>query len=469
MRVNRVERLETRHMLSADGLSVDHFHDDFAEQLSRASHSYESSRGSEIDLRGPQPSQTGRASGDLTLCPLRDDLSHHTQTQDRSGFNDGRRESADRSFGRAGHQNPSLLNARAANATVGEGELIANNIGSLGSPPPPQFEPTTTPAPIASSRLPITSSRITFVIFLPSVSPGASLDNGVNRSATDAPGGAQAAPQPTPADTPTAGSQLPRNSEQARTPTGPAARQVEQAVAVQLVSVRQRDDFFAAATAIDAVVGDLHTNVGGSPKLDFSFEALRFGDTPLEELMAQKESLADSFTELEELLEAISLERAESMHHRDNAIPPMIPTENQADAIVKSPSQQVPDGMILLLPGASLTNPVIQLYDRLDDSAISQWTVGVGFYRALEIVGDSEFADALIASELAIKPIVSAASQSEAAEVATWRFDPASSSHQAAGIVFCCLGIQYLRNRKKETDHTAVARPSISRGEEMVD
>ena len=175
MRVNRIERLETRHMLSADGLSCDHFHDDFAEQLSRASHTYQSLRGSEVDVRGPERRRTERASEDQTLRPLRDDLDHRNHTHDPSGIDGGRRE---------GRRNHSLSNARVANAPVGEGELVTNNNDSLRSPPPAQFEPTTTPTPIISSRSPTTSSQITFVIFLPSVSSGSSLDNAAGRSAS---------------------------------------------------------------------------------------------------------------------------------------------------------------------------------------------------------------------------------------------------------------------------------------------
>jgi hypothetical protein len=250
-------------------------------------------------------------------------------------------------------------------------------------------------------------------------------------------------------------------------PAEQAAQQVEQADAVQFVSVRQRDSFFAAATSVDTVAEDLKTNAGASPRLDFSFDARRFDDTPLDQLLEQSKSLEDNFTELEELLDAIALERAESMHHRDNAAGPMIPAENHTDTIVESPSENVSDGMILLLPGASLANPTAQfaaqVFDRLDDSAIGQWTVGVGFYRALEVAGDTRFADALIASKMAISPIVSAAAQHDGAEASAWQFDSVSSSHQAAGIVFCCLGIQFLKNRRKETDRKAVAYWSIPR------
>ncbi len=468
VRVNRIERLETRHMLSADGLSIDHFHDEFVEQLSQAFHTSQSLRGSEFDVRGTERSRTGRASEDQTIRPLCDELGHRNHTHDPSGIDGGRRERADQSLGREGRHYHSLNIARVANPPGGEGELVTNN-NLLRPPPPAQFEPTTTTAPIDNARLAITSSRITFVIFLPSVSSSSPLDNGAGRSASIAPGEPRAAPQTTPADSPTADSRLPRSTEQVRTPAEQAAQQAEQADAVQLVSVRQRDDFFAVATAIDAVVEDRTTNAGASPRLNISLEALRFDDTPLAQWLEQSESLEDSFTELEELLDAIALERAESIQRRNNVPRPTIPVENHTDAIVESPSQQDCDGMILLLPAASLANPVAQVFDRLDDAAVSQWTVGVGFYRALEVIGDTQFADAFIASELAIEPFVSAAAEGQHAGTFTWQYDSSSSSHQAAGIVFCCLGIQYLRNRKQETDHTAVARRSVSRGEEMVD
>jgi hypothetical protein len=382
---------------------------------------------------------------------------------------DGRGEKADRHFGREGRRNdPLIIDAPVANGGfVAEGELVTNNNVTLGSRPLERIE-------LVTTQSPITSSRITFVIFFPRVSSSLSLDLGTSRSSTDTSVGTRAAPQTAAADSPTAvlpsaDSQQPRSAEQRLTPAEEAA--LEQAEAVQLVSVRQHNDFIAAATAIDSVPENIQANSDTSSRLDFAFDSLRFDDSPLDQLLEQSKSLEDNFAELDELLDAIALERAKSMHHRDNTARPITPAENHTDAIVESPSQTVPDGMILLLPGTSLSNPTAQfaaqVFDRLDDSAISQWTVGVGFYRALEVVGDTQFANALIASEMAVNPISSAAAQYNSAESFAWQSDSVSSSRQAAGVVFCCLGIQYLRNRRKETDELAI--PSAPRGEAALD
>ncbi len=301
-----------------------------------------------------------------------------------------------------------------------------------------------------------------------------SLDLGTSRSSTDTSDRTRAAPQIATADSQTAvspatDSQPSRRADLDLTPAEQAA--LEQAEAVQLVSIHQHNDFYAAAIAVVAAPEKLKTNPGGSSKLDFSFDAQRFEDLPLERFLEQSKSLEEDIAELEELLDAITLERTESAQHRDSAIRPMIPAEQQTDTIVESPSEDAADGMILLLPGASLANPTAQfaaqVFDRPDDSAISQWTVGVGFYRALEVVGDARFADALIASEISINPTPSAAAENELAETFSWQLDTVSSSRQAAGVVFCCLGIQYLRNRRKETNELEIR--SVPRDEATLD
>ncbi len=457
VRVNRIERLETRHMLSADGLSFADFHHDFADELARTSRSSQAWNGSEIDLRGSEGNRIGQRRGDLTLRLHRD------------GLGDDGRERVDQHFGREVRDPltiPPVAGPPVVDMPMVEVELVVNSNLTFRSVPLERIESITIQ--------PITSSRITFIIFVPSVSSRLSLDSIASRSATDTIVGSRAIPLTAAADSsaaksPIAESRLPRDPVQELTPAEQAA--IEQAEAVQLVSVRQHNDFIAAATAIDAVPEIIQANSGTPSRLDFAFDSLRFDDSPLDPLQGQSKALEDNFAELDELLDAIALERAKSTHQRDNTVRPNTSAENHTDAIVESHSETVSDGMILLLPGTSLSNPTAQfaaqVFDRLDDSAISQWTVGVGFYRALEVVGDTQFANALIASEMAIDPINSAAAQNGVADSFAWQSDSVSSSRQAAGVVFCCLGIQYLRNRRKETDELAM--PSAPRDEARLD
>ncbi len=109
VRVNRIERLETRHMLSADGLSFADFHDDFANELARTSRSFQAMLGSEFDLRGSERSRIGQRHGDQATRLHRDDLNHHNGNHLRSGLGDGRRERADRHFGSQGRLNDPLI------------------------------------------------------------------------------------------------------------------------------------------------------------------------------------------------------------------------------------------------------------------------------------------------------------------------------------------------------------------------
>jgi len=481
VRVNRIERLETRQMLTADGLSCDDFHEDFAAELARSASSMEALRGSEFDYRDAErirDSQRGgdsarnrggrRFGGDLTFRLDGNDFDLRKHDRFRSSFGEDHRGQGDRQFGRESRLYEPQVNVPAADLSSAEGELVVNSGLTYVSIPIPRTSP-------ASAQSSITSSRITFVIFFPVASSNSSPDSTANRSASNTLARPQTVPTPprTAAEAESPGmSSIIEDSRQSQeadpkpTPSAEIANQVtdestvQRTDPVQLVSFRPTSDPFARSTAIDASPEDLNAAVAKSASIDFLFDVSRFDDASLDRLLEQSKSLEDNFTELEELLDEIALERLESPQYRDRASASWMPADEQVDGFAQPTSKSVSDGMILILPGASLAQPTTQLvaqaFELPEDSAISQWTVGVGFYRALEVVGDMRFADALIAAEISIDPVNTSAEQNEIADAFAWQSDSVSSSRQAAGLVFCCLGIQYLRKRRRERDPNAV-------------
>lgn len=513
VRINRIERLETRQMLAADGLSCDDFQGDFAAELTRAARGFESLRGSEFDLRDFDRSRDSHrnrdtdrirdafrdrdADGDRLARRAwnqahglrRDGLRFHHDNRVGSGLSDFGPAATDWYLGHDATLNDSLTipmvknlpandpfgldlfgtDPLGTNLTPAEAEQVINDGLDFGSTLPERNLPKRTQGAI-------TTSRITFVIFLPSPASSLSLDSTASRSTTSRSiTNSQAQPRTAlPAAAPTEAPVLSNlliqdsqpNEQTDAEPTPATLTAIEPTEAVQLVSVRQHPDLVTTATSVIVSPEGLKTPTGESAILEFPFDAPRFDELPLNHFQEQTTSLQDSFAELGELLDAIALERLESTQRGKYSLVPVIPADKHVDFLGQAEPETGADGMILLLPGGPLahsaTQFAVQMFDSPDDSMISQWTIGVGFYRALEVVGDTRFADALIGSEISIAPVQDGGAQHGIAESFTWQPDSVPSSQQAAGVVFCCLGIQYLRKRRREREHDPILTPMDS-------
>jgi hypothetical protein len=223
----------------------------------------------------------------------------------------------------------------------------------------------------------------------------------------------------------------------------------ESSQAVQLVSFTQRETEFDAIDAIDSELRESSNKQGGST---FSLD-LRGLDLALtDQWLEQRDQVEEELARLDQLLDAIVTERAEASLTRR----PSIGWENLESAAVGSPVASPSawgGGMILLLPESTLSTGsaefALQDFGEIDDAAIGHWSVGIGVHRALQLTG-GELVDALVFGA------VSEATVGEGLSLT--RFDShlpiaptarESSSSSALGVVVGCLGIQYLRKRRK--------------------
>lgn len=459
VRINRIERLETRDMLSADGLSCDHFHDPIADELSRAARILESTRASEVRLQ-TDVSESGRRRPDShsrRLDSSRDQPLHHHRSQSR-----GLRH--DKPHGKLTAEasaKDSFFGGRDFTTQIGsiaEGEFVPAENSSSDRPQQEQSQP-------LDNRSATENVSITFVVILRnnsvnsstnaavSESSGNTVANSLNRLA-DRPQSLDGNLTPTDSSAERTAEELSQpsiNESQVRSPSAqgfPTGQDPDQGV--QLVSVLTTDARIASgitSTSTEVVSDD---NPYRSSRLEFSDDSIQLDDLSLDRWVDQSEALNDDFAELESLLDSIAIERAHSASQEIYRL--RSATAFQEEDL----DQTLPiggEGMILLLPESSLTTPSIkfatQTYWQPDDPSIDQWTVGVGFYRALELAGETRFADAVAASELATHAASFLVASSQETQRFEWQLDSSSTSRNAAGIVFCCLGIRYLQTRRR--------------------
>jgi hypothetical protein len=265
----------------------------------------------------------------------------------------------------------------------------------------------------------------------------------------------QASATDSPFDAPSAQREEPASANSTERDSFVGAEQTE---AVQLVSVTPRDLDIDDADSSDAIGSQLRKIADALPRSSFKNDPRGLDGILLDRWMRQSERVADALSDLDQLLDAIVSERGNVSFPDSSNRPDSADREHRNGPAAWSATDSVrSEGMILLLPGASVANGsaqfATQVFDEFDDSQMGQWSVGIGFYHRLEIARGAELHAALIvASDAASVGIAAEAANARRhdSQNPTSHPDSASSPRKAMGVVFCCLGIQYLRQRRKQ-------------------
>jgi hypothetical protein len=192
------------------------------------------------------------------------------------------------------------------------------------------------------------------------------------------------------------------------------------------------------------------------PNVNFAVESRDFDHSVIDRWLEQSEDAEAELTELDQLLDVIASQRAKATLSEN----PTRTRVARSDVAVTIADRSLDDsadfgGMILVVPGMSVGNRSAQMkaqiFDEIDDAAVVQWTVGIGFYRALELAVEADLAGAVIASDHV--DVGMNVSQSDQNGTSKSDSESTESTRRAAGVVFCCLGVQYLRTRRKPAAH----------------
>ena len=176
-----------------------------------------------------------------------------------------------------------------------------------------------------------------------------------------------------------------------------------------------------------------------------------FQHSPLDHWLRRAESVESEIVNLGILLDSMASQRVQQLHGRELTeydAPGEVPSVAVV-SVEEAPEQS--GGMILLLPEALAAGQsarfVSQDFDAISDSSVAQWTIGVGFYSALEVVGQSDAASAIVTPDVLKREsnVLSSAGETFGTEPTETSLSP----KRAAGVLVCCLGFEYLRSRRK--------------------
>lgn len=228
--------------------------------------------------------------------------------------------------------------------------------------------------------------------------------------------------------------------------------------AVQLVSFTSHDVSLEATDAIEVIGNELRKSSEQLPGSGLPSEARAIDLALADRWLDQRDQLEEKIAELDQLLDAIVSER--DSDRTANRLPRLTAESLRTDSARGDSLSTRPGlaehGMILLLPTMVTDGSArfaSQAISEVDEGAIGQWSVGIGMHRALQLAGGNELVDALATSRGADSEI----SDAEAADFLE-RFalqlpetPPvlASPPGQALGIFLCGPGIQYLRQRRR--------------------
>ncbi|MGI9470878.1 MAG: hypothetical protein ACR2NZ_05070 [Rubripirellula sp.] len=222
---------------------------------------------------------------------------------------------------------------------------------------------------------------------------------------------------------------------------------IDASASVQLTSIVSREDVRITneSERANAIGEFLSARAEEGELVDAYFE----GDSidARQSLESHQTRFAKDLTELDELLNDLAIARQtandQAARFRETAVPNDV--TGDPNQVLNRPAGE----MILLEAGLNArASTAADAIEQLTPSNVVQWSVGIGFYRALELAGESGLANPADAQN-------ATRSAEGEAEMLRPEYDDASaatlSTHRGLSAVFCVLGIQYLRRRHKFT------------------
>jgi hypothetical protein len=167
-------------------------------------------------------------------------------------------------------------------------------------------------------------------------------------------------------------------------------------------------------------------------------------DTPLDQWLSESQTLREELLDLERILDSIASEGSVSGVSHDAVITP--------SAAANRDGMPVSDTSLILLMPQDRSSGGLQELPQIDESSLNDWSVGIGFYRALQVMGVSEDGSALIDGDSQfVTPQSSLDAMPSHAE-------PISPTSQAVGVMFCFVGVQYLYKHQKRNSRLNIAQ-----------
>ncbi|MCG8651021.1 MAG: hypothetical protein MI861_14380 [Pirellulales bacterium] len=191
------------------------------------------------------------------------------------------------------------------------------------------------------------------------------------------------------------------------------------------------------------------------------FSSFRVPESELDTWLQRALNQRDRFAELEELLDTIASERkAFELNLKIERRPAELSNAIWSNPAV-DPWNETPSEMILLTSGLDLTAQAqgqpATVSPHWDHSGEDDWTVGIGFHHVFEGMEMNEAASIAAAAPVD-EPIIAAqtflpAGVSQRLQVPPTPETPAlsQSSNRALGVLVCCIGAHYLKNRKSRS------------------
>lgn len=181
--------------------------------------------------------------------------------------------------------------------------------------------------------------------------------------------------------------------------------------------------------------------------------AVEVPTTPLDSWLQENSEVSEQIGQLDRIINSISAAHSHNSSSKD------VSQRTPEFELAPEPSSA---GMILLSPvdSASVQPLATVVLDRIEETQLDDWSVGIGFFQTLQVVGgDNEplFDNEQVRSDSATDPLT--------LKEIDWEPEPISPASRATGVLVCLVGFQYLyrRNRLDEQQEDRTGRVPMQR------